>query len=65
MASEDSVENLTLRYPPVLAVPVDGVGKPDQAYEALTRAMSPVTDELDSSRDVEEYDLEASVTRRR
>jgi hypothetical protein len=39
MASEDSVENLCLRDPSVLAVAIDGVGESDELYEPLTRAM--------------------------
>jgi hypothetical protein len=51
MASEDSVENFTLRCAPVLAVPVDRVGKVDQLYEPIAATMPSLAHQVDSCRE--------------
>jgi hypothetical protein len=44
MASEDSVENLLLRDSSVLAITVDGVGKPDQLNDPFASPMPTLVD---------------------
>ena len=61
MASEDSVENLTLRDAPVPAVPVDGVGKSHQLHNSFTRPMPALTNKVDSGSE----DLVVDYTRRK
>ena len=51
MASEDSVENVTLWNPSVLAVSIDGVGKVDEFDYAFETAMPPLTNKVDSGRE--------------
>ena len=51
MASEDSVENLILRDPPVLAIPIDGVGKSNELHESLASAVSALIHKPDDSRE--------------
>src|SRR5258708_8596195 len=50
MASEDSVENLLLRYAPVLAIPVDGVGEPDEFHDAFESPLSTLIHKVDHGR---------------
>jgi hypothetical protein len=51
MASEDSVENLLLRNPPVLTVAINGVGKFDEFDEALASPVMALIHKADSSRE--------------
>jgi hypothetical protein len=48
MASEDSVEDLTLRDSPMLTVPVDGVGKADELNEPLATSMPALANQVDN-----------------
>jgi hypothetical protein len=47
MASEDSVEDLTLRDSPILAVSIDGVSKRDELNDAFATLMPPLADQVD------------------
>ena len=51
MASEDSVENLTLSDSPMLAVTVDPVGKLDDLYEPFQSAVPSLGHKVDSARE--------------
>ena len=48
MASEDSVENNFLGNPPVLAVSVDGVCKPNEFHDPFDRPLPLLANQLDS-----------------
>ena len=61
MASEDPVENLCLRDPPVLAVPIDGVGELDEFNDAFESPMSTLINKVDGGRE----DLVVHHTRRK
>ena len=61
MASEDPVENLILRKPPVLAVPVDGVRKLDELNDAFETSVPTLIYKVDSGRE----DLVVHYTRRK
>jgi hypothetical protein len=61
MASEDSVENVLRRDSSVLAVPIDGVGKPNQSGDPLERLVLASIDQLNSTRE----DLVVGHTRRK
>jgi hypothetical protein len=51
MASEDSVENLTLSDSPMLAVPVDGVSKANELDDAFATPMPALADQVDNGRE--------------
>jgi hypothetical protein len=51
MASEDSVENHFFRHSPMLAIPVDGVGKPDKLHDAFDGTLPALANQLDSLRE--------------
>src|SRR5579864_2025231 len=51
MASEDSVEDVCFADAPVLAISVDGVGKPDEAYDAFERLVLAFANQFHSARE--------------
>lgn len=51
MASEDSVENHFLRNPSMLAVSVDGVGKPDELHNPFESPLSTLANQVDRGRE--------------
>ena len=61
MASEDSVENLMLWDPPILAISIDGVGKLDHFDESFASPMPTLGHKVDRHRE----DLIIRYTRRK
>jgi hypothetical protein len=61
MASEDSVENLSLRDATVLAVAIDGVGQPNEFNDAFESPVPTLVHKVDGGRE----DLVVDYTRRK